>query len=286
MSSELVHDADASVTALLHMKMEQEARAGLVSPMFYREVVIDGPSLAYKVSKHPVTADAGTLTDGTALSNVGINPTTVSATAAGIGLKSIITKFATSGSLLTEQEAIGNFARGLINKMDVDGCSLLDNLGGAAGTSATDLGVGDVLNAIYDLEEANEATNMVAVLDPLQVYDLRSAIVTSSAPVWGNEGGSPVAGLLNAAQSGAYKGSLFGVPIYVTSNVVDDATNKIGGLFNAGRALLWAWKWYPTVETRPEPDYGAEAKMLVVSAAYGIIEVHDLAGVAVTSGNT
>ena len=285
MSSELVYDADAALTAQLLGGMRAEARIGLVAPLFYEHVDISGPTLTAKTSKHPTTSDAGTLTDGTALSNVGINPTAVTAAAtSGIGLKSVITKFAMDGSLLSYAEAIANFTRASVNKMDVDGCSILDNMDGACGTSAADLSIGAILNGILDLNEAAEMGNRVMVLDPLQVYDLQSELVASSAPIWTNEG--LYAGFLDANQSSAYAGSLFGIPIYQTPNVVDDSTNKIGGLFVANRALQWAWKWKPTVQSVPAPEYGADARTIAVSAAYGFVEVFGAAGVAVTSGNT
>lgn len=285
MASEIVYDADAALTAQLLMQMRAEARIGLVAPLFYEHVDISGPTLTAKTSKHPTTSDAGTLTDGTALSNTGINPTAVTASAtSGIGLKGVITKFSMDGSLLSFVEAAGNFVRATINKMDADGCSILDNMDGACGTSAADLSIGAILNGILDLNEAAEMGNRVMVLDPLQVYDLQSELVASSAPIWTNEG--LYAGFLDANQSSAYAGSLFGIPIYQTPNVVDDSTNKIGGLFVANRALQWAWKWKPTVQSVLAPEYGADARVFSVSAAYGFVEVFGAAGVAVTSGNT
>ena len=285
MSSEVVYDADAALTAQLLQGISKEARIGLVAPLFYEHVQIGPNPLTDKVSKNPTTSDAGTLTDGTAMTNTGYNPTAVTAAAtSGIGLYGTLTKFATDGSMQSFDEVSANFVRALINKMDVDGCSLLDNLDGAAGTSATDLGVGDILNGILDLNEAAEMGNRVMVIDPLQVYDLQNAIVASSAPVWSVE--ALYAGFLNANQSSAFQGTLFGIPIYMTPNVVDDATNKIGGLFVANRALRWAWKWKPTVQSIGAPSFGADAFTFSASAAYGFVEVWGAAGVAVTSGNT
>jgi len=284
MASEIIQDADAAFTSQLHLSMEQEARAGLVAPLFYREVAINGPTMAYKVSKHPVTTDAGAITDGTAMSNTGINPTSVTATASGVGLKGVLTKFSVEGSLLNYQETIANFARALVNKMDVDGCSLLDNFATVVGTSAADFTIANFLTAAYDLEEANEQGDTVVVTDPLMVHNIRTEIVASSAPIYsGGEG--PLGGFLKSGiASGAYKGSLFGIPIYATSNVVDDATDKLGAMFKASRALLWAWKWYPQAESVRAPEYPGDT--LSVHACYGFVEVHDLAGVTLRCGNT
>jgi len=284
MSAEIVQDADAAFTSQLHLSMEQEARANLVAPLFYREVAIGPNTMAYKVSKHPVTSDAGAITDGTAMTNTGINPTSVTATAAGVGLKSVLTKFSVEGSLLNFQETISNFSRALINKMDVDGCSILDEFTTVVGTSGDDLTIANILTAIYQLEEANEAAGLVSVLDPLAIHNLRSEIVASSAPIYsGGEG--PLGGFLRGGvANGAFKGSLFNVPFYATSNVVDNSTDKLGAMFAPQRALLWAWKWYPMAESIRAPEYPGDT--LSVHACYGIVEVHDLAGVTLRCGNT
>lgn len=284
MASEIVQDADAAFTSLLHLQMEQEARAGLVAPLFYREVAISGPTMAYKVSKHPVTANAGAITDGTAMDNTGIDPTSVTATAAGVGLKGVLTKFAVEGSLLSYQETISNFARALINKMDADGCSLLDNFTSVVGTSGADLTIANVLTAIYTLEEANEGSGLVSVVDPLAIHNLRAEIVASAAPIYaGGEG--PIGGFLKSGvASGSFKGSLFGIPFYATSNVVDDTTDKLGAMFAPSRALLWAWKWYPMAESVRAPEYPGDT--LSIHACYGVVEVHDGAGVTLRCGNT
>lgn len=284
MSEELVQDADAAFTSLLQLSMEQEARAGLVAPLFYREVAISGPTMAYKVSKHPTTADAVAIVDGTPISNVAINPTAVTATAAGVGIKSVLTKFSAEGSLLNYAEAIGNFGRALINKMDADGCNLLDNFGTTVGTSGADLTIANFLTAIYTMEEAAEMSNLVAVLDPIQVADLRTEIVASSAPVYaGGEG--PLGGFLKGGVgNGSFKGSLFNIPIHATPNAYDDSTNKWGAIFSAGRALLWAWKWYPMAESVRAPEYPGDT--ISVHACYGVVEVFDAGGVSLRTGRT
>lgn len=284
MASEIVHDADAALTAQLQLSMEVEARAGLVAPLFYREVQISGPSKAYKVSKHPATADAGAITDGTAMSNTGIDVATVSATAAGVGLKGVITDLSILGSLLSDSEAFANFSRALINKMDADGCNLLDNFSSVVGTSGADLSIANILTAIYTLEEAAEMQNLVAVVDPIQVHNLRGEVVASSAPVYaGGEG--PLGGFLKGGVgNGAFKGSLFGIPFYATPNAYDDSTDKWGAIFSANRALLWAWLRQPMAESIRAPEYPGFT--ISVHAYYGLVEVHDGAGVSLRTGRT
>jgi hypothetical protein len=285
MASEIVHDADAALTAQLQLAMEVEARAGLVAPLFYKEVRITSPSKAYKVSIHPTTTDAAAITDGTAMSNTGINPTSQTATAAMVGLKGVLTDLSIKGSLLNEAESFANFGRALINKMDADGCNLLDNFSTVVGTSGADLTIANFLTAVYDLEEAGEMSNLVSVQDPIQVHNLRSEIVASAAPIYSGGDSGPLGGFLTSGVgSGAFKGTLFNVPIYATNNAYDDATDKWGAVFSAQRALLWAWMWEPMAESIRAPEYPGYT--ISVHASYGLVEVFDLAGVSLRTGRT
>ena len=286
MASEVVYDADAALTAELLDGMAIEARIGMVVPQFFRQAFIGPNTLGNKLVKSPTVSDAGSLTDGTALSNTAVNPTSVTLTAtSGVGLKSVITGFSKLGSLLTFAEAAAAFLRATVNKIDVDACALLDNLDGAAGTSAADLTVGALLNAVYDLNEAAELGSRVMVLDPLQHLDVANDIVSSSAPVWSNPD-ILVPDFLNANMNTAYQGKFMGIPVYIDPNVVDDGTNKIGALFVANRALRIAWKWFPVAERVSAPEYGYLGETFAVSAAYAVGEDFGAAGSALTSGNT
>jgi len=240
------------------------------------------PTLAYKVSKHPSTTDAAAITDGTAMSNTTINPTSVTITASGVGLKTVVTGFSQRGSLLDLQEAAANFGRALINKMDVDGCSILDNFSTTAGSTGVDMSVANALSAIYSLELANEFRDPVFILHPIQISDLRSAIVAASnGHFFAGDPGS--GGIVNNTGIPNFKGYLFGVPVYSSSNVpsVNSDADRGGALLSKGRALKWVWKWMPTVETLAAPSYGAGSIELAVSACYGFGEVFDGAGVSI-----
>ena len=127
-------------------------------------------------------------------------------------------------------------------------------------------------------------SNLVSVVDPIHVHNLRTEIVASSAPIYsGGEG--PLGGFLKGGvANGAFKGTLFGIPIYATNNAYDDSTDKWGAIFSADRALLWAWKWQPMAESVRAPEYPGDT--LSIHTCYGVVEVHDLAGVSLRVGRT
>lgn len=281
MASEIVHDADAALTASLQMQMEEEARVGLVVPRFFRTVQVSGPTLVTKFSKHPVTADAGTLTDGTAASNTGINPTAVTLTAGGVILAGDVTDLSAQGSLLDVPQAIANFARALVNKIDSDCAAILDNFTTTAGATTVDLTIANLLSAYYSLMAANELYNPVFILHPIQYSDVQNEIIASSAPVWSGPMAQDM--LKYGSNDPNYRGTFLGVPVFTDSNCPSSGgggtDDRGGALLSAGRACAIGWKWAPKVETLR--NVKMVATQIGVSAAYGVAEIHDGAGVSI-----
>ena len=280
MASEVTHDADAAIAATLQMALEDEARVGLVVPKFMRPYPIVGPTLAVKIGIHPVTADAGTLSDGTALSNTAINPTSVTITAGGVGLATDVTDFSSTGSLLDVQAAADNFTRATVNKIDVDAAALLDNFSSTVGTSGADLTVANLLSAYYTLMNAKEMKNPVFVLHPVQYSDVQSEIVASSAPVFSTD--VIQEGFLKLLPGDPnYRGTFLGIPVFTDTNVpaANGSADRGGALFAAFRALGIGWKWSLKAETLRNVKMVATS--LAISACYGVAEIHDGAGVSI-----
>jgi len=280
MSSEIVHDADAALTASLQMQMEAEARVGYVVPPFFRQIRVDGPTLVTKFSKHPVTSDAGTLTDGTAASNTGINPTAITLTAGGVILAGDVTDLSATGSLLDVPQALANFARALVNKIDTDAAALLDNFNTTAGATTVNLSIANLLSAYYSLMAANELYDPVFVLHPIQYSDVQTEIMASSAPVFA---GAMAQDMLTYAGNPNFRGTFLGVPVFTDSNCPASggggSDDRGGALFSKNRALAIGWKWDPKVETIR--NVKMVATEIGVSACYGVAEIHDGAGVSI-----
>ena len=280
MASEIVADADAQIVATLQLALEDEARVGLVAPKFYREVMVTGPTMAHKIPKHPSTADSSAITDGTALGNTAIAVASVTVTCAGVGLAGDVTDQSAEGSALGVLESIANFTRALVNKMDADGCGILDNFSTTVGTSNADLTIGNLLSAYYSLLLANEMRSPVYVLHPIQYLDAASAIVASAAPVFGAQ--NVIGGFMGFQPNDPnFRGTFMGIPVYTSSNVpsVNSDADRGGALFSAGRALVWGWKWMPRAETIRTIKLPGTS--IAVTACYGVAEVHDGAGVSI-----
>lgn len=280
MASEVVADADAQLTEL-NRQLIEEARPMYVALNFSRiENIENVPGMALKFSKHPITADAAAITDGTALSNVGINPTAVTITAAGVGRKGVVTDFSDKGSLLTLQESAGNYLRAVINKIDVDTVTNYSNFSTTVGTSAAAMSIANFLSARYNLEANNFYDQAVSVLHPVQWDDMRQAIVAAGGSAFSNPKHSDIL----SAKDRAHQGEFFGVDVFIDPNVVTTSGDKDGAMYSVGRALVHVWKWLPKAEWIRAPEYPGYT--LAVTAAYGTGELNDLGGVLIRTTAT
>lgn len=278
MANEVTRDAQATYTEL-ERQMIIEARARTVAyPTCRIDNVMGMPTLAKTYSKHPTTSDAAAISDGTAMSNTGVDATAVTITAAAVGLTSDVTDQSAMGSLLDVDEVAANFGRALANKIETDIVGLYDGFSSTAGASGSDITLANVQSAIYTLELANEDENLVMVLHPIQAYDLRAAILAATGTVYGNS--AEFGGGLTSAQQQALKGTLFGVPVFTSSNCESLNTNadRGGAMYAAQRAIGFLWKWAPRVETLRAPKLPGET--VAVTSCYGVAELVDGAGVA------
>ena len=281
MANEVTRNANATADEL-ERSMILEARARVVALPTCRIDSLEGiPTLVKKYPKHPSTSDPSAYTEATGMSNTGITPTSVSITAAGVGLTTDVTDESATGSVLDVDEAAMNFGRALANKIEADIVDLYDGFSTSVGTSGSDLTVGQYLSALYELENANEDNNLVCVLHPIQAHDLRAAIVAASGAIYGNPG--EFSGGLTNAQQQALKGVLFGVPVFTSTNCDSLNTNadRGGGMYSAGRALGFVWKWRPRVEM--DRTIKMPGTSIAVSACYGVAELVDGAGVSIVT---
>lgn len=282
MANEVVRDSDATYTEL-ERRILLEARARVVAyPLCMLDSVEGSPTLVKQYAKFPVTADAGAITDGTALSNTGINPTSVTGTTAGVGIVTDVTDQSATGSLL-DVAAVGvNFARSLTNKMEVDITALYASFSTVVGTSGADISIGNWQTSIYNLELANEDNEMVSVVHPIQAFDLRAAITAAGGGFYSNPQEFQ-GGLVANVNQGANKGSLFGVPVFISSTVptANAGADRAGGMFSRSRALMFLWKWAPRIETLRAPKLPGTT--VALTACYTVFELFDAAGVALVT---
>lgn len=270
---------DVSYSAIITDEVKDALMAVVVTP-----ALLDFYDLAGQASKavQVPKADkftAAALTEGTEVANTALTSASVTGTAAEIGIMATVTDVLEVSDIPAAHGArLRQLGRAIGDKLDVDICALFSGFSTTVGSSGVDITLANLLDGIYNLE-VNDAAglgSLVAVLHPRQTADLRTELEADAASIYtGKSDGS-----ISKSMAG-YFGSWFGIDIFQSTNVVDNATNVEGALFVRDYALGMVQKWAARVEAMRWPPI--RGWVLVATAMYGVFEIEDSAGVDVTT---
>ena len=170
-------------------------------------------------------------------------------------------------------EVQGVLARTMAEKFETDLAANLANFSNVtdAGASMT---VASFLSAIAALEQRDITQSLVSVLHPKQQGQIRADIQSQTTQYWGRDNAPSMA----EYHPNGFVGGLFGVPIYQTSVVPtsDAGANRAGAIFVPNEALGLLELW--TVKTELERDASRLNTEVVLSNAYGTVEIDDVRG--------
>lgn len=270
---------DVSYSAIITDEVLDALMATVVTPPLLDNYDIMGSaSKAVKIPKADKFT-AAALTEGTETANTALTSTSVTITAAEIGIQATITDVLEVSDIPAAHGArLRQLGRALADKLDVDICALLSGFSTGVGATTVDITLAVLLDAIYNLE-VNDAASLgalVGVLHPRQTADLRTELEADAAVIY--EGKSDAS--ISKATAG-YFGSWFGIDVYQSTNVATATAgaDRAGGIFVRDYALGMVQKWTAKVEAmRWAPIRGW---VLVATAMYGVGEVEDSAGVKV-----
>ncbi len=270
---------DVSYSAIITDEVKDALMAVVVTP-----ALLDFYDLAGQASKavQVPKADkftAAALTEGTEVANTALTSASVTGTAAEIGIMATVTDVLEVSDIPAAHGArLRQLGRAIGDKLDVDICALFSGFSTTVGSSGVDITLANLLDGIYNLE-VNDAAglgSLVAVLHPRQTADLRTELEADAASIYTSKSD----GSISKSMAG-YFGSWFGIDIFQSTNVVDNATNVEGALFVRDYALGMVQKWAARVEAMRWPPI--RGWVLVATAMYGVFEIEDSAGVDVTT---
>jgi len=272
---------DVSYAAIITDEVKDALMAVVVTPALLDFYNLAGD--ASKAVKIPKAAKftAAALTEGTEVGNTALTSTSVTLTAAEIGIMATITDVLEVSDIPAAHGArLKQLGRAIGDKMDVDICALFAGFTNTAGSTGVNITLANLLDAIYTLE-VNDAAglgSLVGVLHPRQTADLRAELEADAASIYTGKSDTSI----TKAMAG-YFGSWFGIDIFQSTNVptANGAADRAGGVFVRDYALGMVQKWAAKVETmRWAPIRGYA---LVATAMYGVGEIEDVAGVEVTT---
>jgi N4-gp56 family major capsid protein len=279
-----VYDDVIYAAIITDMVLDALMAAVVTPPLLQHHDLAGDASKAYKFPKADKFTAAG-VAEGTELLNTALTTTSVTITAAEVGIQATVTDVLEVSDIPAAHGArLRQLGRAMADKLDVDICALFAGFSNAVGGTGVNLSVANILDAIFTLENADAASlgQIVGVLHPRQAADIREAIDAESGQAYSGVAGARAAQLGPAPGPGFF-GAWLGIPFWMSTNVPTVAlgADRSGAIFIADYALAMVSKWAARVETMRWPPI--RGLVLTASAMYGVGEVEDLAGVEVAT---
>lgn len=231
-----------------------------------------GSGKTITVPRYP-TQTAAAVNEGTDLSNTSVSTDGAVLTVSEVGIMTTVTDYARMTSASNVIADVGRvFGEAIARKMDQDLLALFDGFSVGIGDGTAAITAASIAQAVAKLRASAVPMDAIyCVLHPNIAYDLKANITNTFV--------NPNAGIIqNEAMATGYVGTLFGVPVFETSNMADTGTagDYKGGVFHRdalGLAVLQDIK----IET--QRDASLRADEIVATAVYGVGELYDGYGV-------
>jgi len=226
------------------------------------------------------TQSAVGVTEGDEVSNTEVSTSGVTLTVSTVAIRTIITDLARASSASNVVADMGRlFGEAIAKKMDQDLLALFSGFSVGVGDASTAFSAATLANAVARLRaNAVPGDALACVVNPYVAYDLKSALTNTFA--------NPNAGIIqNEAMQTGYVGTLFGVPVFESSNIANNGTagDYVGAVFHRD-ALGLAMIGDISIETQRRASFIGDD--IVASAHYGVGELYDGYGVKITADSS
>jgi len=206
-----------------------------------------------------------------------IGMTTIDLTAAEVGAKIILTDKLVKQSSPNVMAIIGRqLGDGMARKKDADVLALYSGFSTDIGSAGRTMSLANVSAAVAYAKGNKFGSNVYMVHHPFAVWDIANTAVTASTTYPVPAGWS--ADLLGNFFSGLRP--INGVPIFEDGNITVDALDDAVGVI-ADRSALAVLKSVDT-KTERQRDASLRSTEVIITADYGVFELDDSKGVALT----
>jgi N4-gp56 family major capsid protein len=226
------------------------------------------------------TQSATGVTEGDEVSNTEVSTNGVTLTVSTVAIRTIITDLVRASSASNVVADMGRlFGEAIAKKMDQDLLALFSGFSVGVGSASTAFSAAVLAQAVARLRaNAVPGDQLACVVNPYVAYDLKSALTNTFA--------NPNAGIIqNEAMATGYVGTLFGVPVFESSNIANTGTagDYVGAVFHRD-ALGLAMIGDINIETQRRASFIGDD--IVASAHYGVGELYDGYGVKITADSS
>jgi N4-gp56 family major capsid protein len=228
---------------------------------------------------YPVQS-AAALTEGDEATNTAVSTDGVTLTVSTVAIRTMITDLVRTSSASNVVADMGRlFGEAIAKKMDQDLLALFSGFSVGVGGASTAFSAAVLAQAVARLRaNAVPGENLACVVNPYVAYDLKSALTNTFA--------NPNAGIIqNEAMATGYVGTLFGVPVFESSNIANTGTagDYVGAVFHRD-ALGLAILGDISIETQRRASFIGDD--IVASAHYAVGELYDGYGVKITADSS
>lgn len=238
-----------------------------------------GQGKTITVPRYPVQT-AASLTEGNEVSDTNVSTDGVTLTVGTVAIRTLVTDLIRASAASNVVADLGRlFGEAIAKKMDQDLMALFSGFSTGVGGASTAMSASLVANAVARLRaNAVPSDALACVVHPYVAYDLKANLTNTFA--------NPNAGIIqNEAMAVGYVGTLFGVPVFESSNIADTGTagDYIGAVFHRD-ALGLAMIGDINIETQRRASYVGDD--IVASAHYAVGELYDGYGVKITADSS
>jgi N4-gp56 family major capsid protein len=257
------------VAEALFVAQEQSIMRGLV-----KNYTIVGGGKAVEVPIYANVA-AAAVSEASDLSNTAINPTSVTITAAEVGIMTTLTDLARNSASRNVAADIGRlFGEAVATKIDTDLAALFTGFSTEKGPGAgAEVTVQDLFECAAELKTNKAPGPYYGVFHPKQIFNVKKSLTNTFV---GRD-----TELSNEAMRTGFVGNVAGIQIFESSNIaVDGSDDSIGGVFSQdalGLAMM------QDLKIESQRDASLRADELVATAVFGVSELHDSYGVKITA---
>jgi N4-gp56 family major capsid protein len=238
-----------------------------------------GQGKTITVPRYPVQT-AASLTEGNEVSDTNVSTDGVTLTVGTVAIRTLVTDLIRASAASNVVADLGRlFGEAIAKKMDQDLMALFSGFSTGVGGASTAMSAALVANAVARLRaNAVPSDALACVVHPYVAYDLKANLTNTFA--------NPNAGIIqNEAMAVGYVGTLFGVPVFESSNIADTGTagDYVGAVFHRD-ALGLAMIGDINIETQRRASYVGDD--IVASAHYAVGELYDGYGVKITADSS
>jgi N4-gp56 family major capsid protein len=238
-----------------------------------------GQGKTITVPRYPVQS-AAVVSEGSEVTDTAVSTDGVTLTVATVAIRTLLTDLARVSSASNVVADMGRlFGEAIAKKMDQDLLALFSGFATGVGGASTAMSAALVAQAVARLRaNAVPSDALACVVHPFVAYDLKANLSNTFA--------NPNAGIIqNEAMQTGYVGTLFGVPVFESSNIADTGTagDYVGAVFHRD-ALGLAMVNDITIETQRRASFLGDD--IVASAHYAVGELYDTYGVKITADSS